>query len=142
MNKSQKMPWLKLVGWAFLTHIILFSLSYLEVFLYSILINPGQQQAVYEQHALVSAPYVAIILGIPLFYLVARWLAKGYAGLELQIGIWLAILYIILDLIILIPLQVDWSAHWWIFLLSFLTKLGAAYWGARSMVGVRKKMSV
>ena len=138
MITTKKMPWLRLLGWAALAHIILLALSFLEVFIYSFLINPGQDQSFYEAHARISAPYVAILLGIPLFYLIARNLARKY-GLEIRIGIWLAVFYVILDFLMLIPNPIDWSAHWWIFLLSFLTKLGAALWGSLS---VRKRKKV
>ncbi len=126
--------WLKIIGWAILIHIILITLSFIEVFIYSILINPGQDQSVYDSHAQLSAPYISIILGIPLFYIVARRMAKKHPGLEIRIAIWLAFSYMVLDFLILIPFQIDWSSHWWIFLLSFGTKLFAAHWGARSVL--------
>ncbi len=49
---------LKLIGLALLTMITLVIISFLEVAVYSYLINPGQENSVYEAHAEFSAPFV------------------------------------------------------------------------------------
>ena len=63
MKKANRALWLKLIGWAILSHIILIAISFIEVFIYSIIVNPGQEESVYNEHAAQSAPYVAIIFG-------------------------------------------------------------------------------
>jgi hypothetical protein len=67
---------LKLIGLAILTMITLVIISFLEVAVYSYLINPGQEQSVYEAHAEVSAPYISGIFGFTIFFLVARYWKK------------------------------------------------------------------
>ncbi len=131
--KSTKYLWLKLIGWALLCHIILISLSFIEVFIYSIIVNPGQEESIYTEHATKSAPYVAIILGIFLFYLVARFLAKKTSPKRLLIALALPVLYVVIDLAILIPFGVDWGEHFMVFILSFGTKLIFAMIGAFSV---------
>ena len=70
---------LKLIGLAILTMITLVVISFLEVAVYSYLINPGQQQNVYEAHANNSAPYISGIFGIIVFFFVARyWKEKQF----------------------------------------------------------------
>jgi len=127
-----KLPWLKLIGWSVLIHIFLVALSFVEVYLYSILINPGQDQSIYELHAQQSAPYISILFGIPFFYFVSRKLAKK-ASIPVQwIGVSLPIVYMILDAMILLAFQIDWSEHGLVFFISFVTKLGASYLGAKA----------
>jgi len=63
---------LKLIGLAMLTMITLVIISFLEVAVYSYLINPGHEQSVYEAHANNSAPYISGIFGFIVFFLVAR----------------------------------------------------------------------
>lgn len=122
---------LKTILWAVASHVILIALSFLEVFLYSILINPGQEESVYSDHAAVSAPYVAIIGGIFLFIFIARRLAKKHPEQKKLIWISLPAFYVILDLLILLPYGVDWDDHWLSFSLSFGTKFLSAFLGTR-----------
>ena len=62
---------LKLIGLTILTMIVLVILSFLEVAVYSYLINPGQEQSVYEAHANTSAPYISGIFGFIVFFFVS-----------------------------------------------------------------------
>lgn len=122
---------LKTIVWAIISHVILIALSFVEVFIYSILINPGQEESVYSDHASVSAPYVAIIGGIFLFLFIARRLAKKHPEEKKLIWIALPTFYVIFDLMILIPYGVDWGDHWLAFSLSFGTKFLSAFVGTR-----------
>jgi hypothetical protein len=44
MTTNIKLPWLKILGWAILIHVILIVLSILEVVVYSTIINTGHEQ--------------------------------------------------------------------------------------------------
>ncbi len=129
--RFDKSIFLKTVLWAAVSHVILIALSFLEVFLYSVLFNPGQEESVYTAHASVSAPYVAIIGGIFLFLFISRGLAKKYPGNKRSIWIALPTFYIIFDLMILIPYGVDWGDHSLAFFLSFGTKFLSAFLGTK-----------
>lgn len=130
MNKTL-IFWLKVIGWAILAHVILITLSIAEVFVYSIVFNPGQDQKMYEAHAQVSAPYVSILLGIPVFYFIARLIFRKNGDKKNEILYGLLPLYIMLDIAMLLPYEVDWKSHFWIFVLSFGTKFLGTYAGIR-----------
>src|SRR5690606_11192517 len=66
----------KLIGLATLTMITLVVLSFIEVTVYSYLINPGQNESVYEAHANASAPYISAVFGFVIFFLVVRYWKK------------------------------------------------------------------
>ena len=74
---------LKLIGLAILTMIILVGISFLEVAIYSYVINPGQDASVYDAHAMDSAPYISAIFGFIIFC--AHNLVFGFGFLLLEI---------------------------------------------------------
>lgn len=122
---------LKITGWAILAHVILITLSISEVFVYSLAVNPDQDQKVYEAHAQWSAPYVSILFGIPVFYFAARMLVKTNEHYRRPIAIGLPLIYIIFDLIMLIPYMTDWGSNVWILVVSFSIKILSACLGAK-----------
>ncbi|MGB5372003.1 MAG: hypothetical protein WBN18_16360 [Flavobacteriaceae bacterium] len=133
MTTNIKLPWLKLLGWAILIHIILIVLSILEVVAYSTIINPGHEQSFYEQHAQTTAPYISIIFGIILFFFISRLLVKKRYDKRQVIALALPITYIIIDIIIMLLSNTDWGQQYLAFIVSFVTKILASYIGATSV---------
>ena len=133
MTTNIKLPWLKLLGWAILIHIILIVLSILEVVAYSTIINPGHEQSFYEQHAQTTAPYISIIFGIILFFFISRLLVKKRYYNRQVIALALPITYIIIDIIIMLLSNSDWGQQYLAFIVSFVTKILASYIGATSV---------
>jgi hypothetical protein len=56
----------------------------LYMVVYSYAIDPGHEQAYYEAHVQIAAPYCSIVAGIPLMFLVGRWV-----GMRSVILVWL-----------------------------------------------------
>ena len=120
---------LKLIGLAILTMIILVVISFLEVAVYSYLINPGQEQSVYEAHANSSAPYISGIFGFIVFFLIARhWKKKEYHNL-FKLIILFPLIYVLLDIIIISIAGVQWSSFIFIFILANGAKFLGSYLG-------------
>src|SRR5687767_13556225 len=120
---------LKLTGLAILTMITLVIISFLEVAVYSYLINPGQEESVYEAHANVSAPYISGIFGFIIFFLVARhWKKKGYQNVSKLIFLF-PLIYVLLDIIIITAAGVKWSDFFLIFLIANAAKFLGSYLG-------------
>ncbi len=120
---------LKLIGLAFLTMVTLVIISFLEVAIYSYLINPGQEQSVYEAHAELSAPYISGIFGFILFFLVVRyWKKKEYPDV-FQLAILFPVIYILLDIIIIFAAGVKWSDFFVIFAVANSLKFIGSYLG-------------
>jgi hypothetical protein len=129
--KNSLIFWLKVSGCAILAHIVLITLSIAEVFVYSLAFNPGQDRKTYDAHALVSAPYVSILFGLPVFYFITKMIFSKNRDRRNEILFGLPGVYILLDLAMLIPYEVDWIGHAWIFVLSFGTKFLGTYAGIR-----------
>jgi len=120
---------LKLIGLAILTMITLVIMSFIEVAVYSYLINPGQEQSVYEAHANASAPYISGIFGFIVFYLVARyWQKKGYQNV-FKLAILFPLMYILLDIIIITAAGVKWSDFFLIFAIANAAKFLGSFLG-------------
>lgn len=120
---------LKLIGLAILTMITLVIISFIEVAVYSYLINPGQEQSVYEAHANFSAPYISGIFGFIVFFLVARyWKKKEYPNV-LKLAILYLLIYVLLDIIIITAAGVKWSDFFLIFAIANTAKFLGSFLG-------------
>ncbi|MBK7427326.1 MAG: hypothetical protein IPI60_10030 [Saprospiraceae bacterium] len=121
---------LKLIGLAILVMIFLILISFLEVAIYSYVINPGQEASVYEDHALSSAPYISCIFGFIFFFLIARhWKKKGYSNVAKLIFLF-PLTYILMDIMIIVVAgTVEWSSLIWIFIFANAAKFLGSYLG-------------
>lgn len=120
----------KLIGLSLLTMITLVIISFIEVALYSFLVNPGQEQSAYEAHAQVSAPYISGIFGFIVFFLVARYWKKKVFENVAKLVVLFPLTYVLLDLtMILLIGGVEWSSFALIFFLANGAKFLGCYLG-------------
>jgi len=117
----------RIIWWAFLIHVILIAMTIVEVFLYSTFINSGQDNALYEQHAQVSGPYIGIIAGFMVVYAVGVRLAKRNPSEFRLVALGVPAAYIVMDFIIVVLTVSDFIGNGWIFGVSYVTKLIAGY---------------
>lgn len=123
----KKLRILKLAGLAILTMIVLIIISVIEVAIYSYLINPGQAVEVYDQHAMVSAPWISCLFGFLVFFLVVRyWCLKRYEDLS-RLALLFPMVYIILDMVIITASGANWGEFYKIFLVANSAKLLGSY---------------
>ena len=117
---------------AILTGILNVLCFFVFMVIYSYAIDPGHDQNYYSEAANRFGPISSIICGIPLMYLAGRWIGKR-AGSRLAIaaGIILWAVYFAIDLAI-VAASGSLTSVLPLFVISFATKLGAAYLGARS----------
>lgn len=119
----------KLIGLAVLTMITLVMLSFIEVAVYSYLINPGQDESVYEAHANASAPYISAIFGFVIFFLVVRyWKKKQYPNLS-RLALLFPLIYVLVDVILLTAAGVSWADFILIFAIANTAKALGSYLG-------------
>lgn len=121
--------WIKILAWAIIIHLLLIAITIVEVSVFSVFIKPNRSEQFYQEHAKTIAPFIAIIFGFVLILLVAKRLYRKIENSNKWIGVLLAFAYIISDIIVLQISSVDWSVHYPVFLISFLTKLLAGYLG-------------
>ncbi|NNL15686.1 MAG: hypothetical protein HKO81_03475 [Flavobacteriaceae bacterium] len=120
---------LKLIGLAILTMITLVVISFIEVAVYSYLINPGQEQSFYEAHVNSSAPYISGIFGFIVFFLIARyWKKKEYQNV-FKLVILFPLIYVLIDIIIITAAGVKWSDFILIFAIANAAKFLGSFLG-------------
>lgn len=102
--------------------------------------NPGENAAHYQAHARLSAPYSSIVVGMPLLYLVCRWIGmRFHASSSLTAALLVWLVYFLIDITVL-AFAGELGRMALVFVISFATKLAAAYLGglaARKQVIVR-----
>ena len=100
----------------------------LYMVVYGHVIDTGHEQAYYDAHVKIAAPYCSIVAGMPLVFLVAWW-AGGFWGVKLAVQSAM-IIWATLAVIDLVSLAVGFSLRMGVLVaVSILTKLAAAYAG-------------
>jgi hypothetical protein len=115
---KQNKFWLKLIGAAFLLHIVLILVSILEVAIYSYLIVPGKDKAFYKSHAEISGPWISGIFGSLFIFLIVRRFIKKNNGHCLTYTLAFPFIYIIMDILMLLPFQINCKEHLPVFLIA------------------------
>ena len=115
---KQNKFWPKLIAVAFLLHIVLILLSIIEVAIYSWLIVPGKDEAFYKGHAEISAPWISGIFGSLFIFLIVRRFIKRNSGHNLTYTIALPFIYIVMDILMLLPFQINWEEHLPVFVIA------------------------
>ena len=109
--------------------ITLVIISFIEVAIYSYLINPRQEESVYEAHANFSAPYISGIFGFIIFFLVARyWKKKQYPNI-FRLVILYPLIYVLVDIIVITAAGVKWADFILIFAIANSAKFLGSYLG-------------
>jgi hypothetical protein len=98
------------------------AISILYMVVYGHVIDPGHEPAYYEAHVKIAGPYVGVIAGIPLMFLVGWWV-----GMRSAMVVWLACAFIDVAVLAGYGLTLRGGAF---VAVSWLTKLGSAYLGA------------
>jgi len=119
-----------LIGVALLVMVANVAVSILYMVVYGYVIDPGHEQAYYDAHIQIAAPYCSIVAGIPLMFLAGWWVGGWWQGefaVKSALVIWLA--YAFVDVAAALAAGVTASAAILV-AVSLLTKLAAIYLGA------------
>ena len=128
----EKNRWWLAVPFALGVMIVNVLISVLYVVVYSYLIDPGHDEAYYQAHAQVAAPYSSIIAGIPLMFLAGRWIGTKFSkGNSVRAALLVWLFYFLIDITVVVAVgALDRIAL--LFIISFVTKFAAAYLGGLS----------
>jgi hypothetical protein len=127
--------WGAVVGIAVLIEILLIAAAIGYMFVYGTFLNPGHPEDFYQAHVRVAAPWISIAVGLPIFFVSARWLARrsrGPAAMTNAVALWFV--WALIDTSILLASDglegIRRIFPFW--LASYLTKFVGAWMGERT----------
>ena len=110
------------------------TLFFLFMVLYGHVINPGHEDAFYQEAATRFGPYASIVGGIPVFFLTGVVLRRFLGTRALKVGIAAWCIYFVLDVAIILAAAADqFMSYLPLIVVSFATKFVAIYFGARTV---------
>lgn len=103
-------------------------------FTYSTMIMPGLDDADIQAHIVAASPWVALIVGLPLFFVIGRWLGRraGRDAIPTAFAFIGLIVAVEIVLIAIFAGSADPLTVIGVCALALLFKAGGAYIGARS----------
>jgi hypothetical protein len=136
-TSTTKNGWVWIIPAAIAVLVINVAIHVLYVVAYSYLINPGRDAAHYQAHAELSAPYSSIVVGMPVMFLACRWTAKRFEPrLSVTAALLVWLVYFLIDITVL-AFAGELGRLALLFVISFVTKLAAAYLGGLAARKIR-----
>jgi hypothetical protein len=128
-TSTTKNRWVWIIPTAIAVMVINVAIHILYMVAYSYVINPGQGATHYQAHAQLSAPYSSIFVGMPLMFLVCRWIGKKFvARFSVTAALLVWLVYFLIDITVLV-FAGEFGRLALLFVISFITKFAAAYLG-------------
>jgi hypothetical protein len=113
-----------------LAEITLIALSIICVAVYSYTIHPGETQEFYSAFARVSGPWVSLIAGGPVFFLIARWIRRRGRSTTFDTAMAMAGLYLAIEIAVLLLWPGETSGTLPFMIGGFVLKVAGAWIGA------------
>ena len=78
---------------------------------YSYLVHPGETPAFYQRYAQVAGPWVSLLAGTPIFYLVCRWIGSRVPSRAWPTAMALFGLFVLVDGALMLSAGTPFSPH-------------------------------
>ena len=130
--KMKDIRWGAALGGMLLAEVGQIVAAFAWVAVYSYLIHPGETPAFYQRYAEVAGPWVSIVAGTPIFYLVCRWIGSQAPARAWPTAMALFGFFVFLDLGLVFLSGVPSPRVVGFIVASFLLKLVACHLGGRS----------
>jgi hypothetical protein len=116
-----------------LAEIMLIALSILCVAVYSYTIHTGESQEFYNAFARASGPWVSLVAGGPVFFLIARWIRRRAPAAAFATAMAMVGLYLTIEVVVLLLWQGDTSGAIPFLIAGLLLKAAGAWLGATAI---------
>jgi hypothetical protein len=123
--------WGAALGGMLLAEVAQIAAAFAWVALYSYLIHPGETPAFYQCYAGVASPWVSVVAGTPIFYLVCRWIGSRFPARAWPTAMALFGLFVLLDLTLTLSVGVPSPRLVGFMAASYLLKLPACHLAGR-----------
>jgi hypothetical protein len=126
--------WGLALGTALLAQVSMIVISILCVAVYSYAIHTGETQEFYSAFAMRSGPWISLIAGGPVFFLIARWIRRRAGAAAFGTAMALCGVYFAIEATVFLL----WSGEspampWAVVIAASLLKVTGAWIGARSV---------
>lgn len=130
-DKANRFPWGWAVGTALVLEVALVASTFGWVAIYSYVIHPGETLPFYERYAQAIGPILSVVVGIPYWFFACWWVGRnvGTRAVAVSVAAWCVLVAIDVPLNFLADLR---AVDWIMVAISMLTKLLAAYLGAKA----------
>ncbi len=118
-----------LVG-VLIAEIIMIAAAFAWVAIYSHLIHPGEAQSFYQQYAMLSSPWVSLVVGVPTFYFICRRIGRKAPALSLPTAMVFFGIYFAIDMSLFLFAGTGALSALFV-VLNYSFKFGACYRGGK-----------
>ena len=126
---STSIRWGLAVVATLMAEIAMIALSIICVAVYSYAIHTGETPEFYGEFARVSGPWVSLIAGAPVFFLIARWIRRRSRSTAFHTAMAMAGLYLAIEIAVLLLWPGDAGAALPFMIGGFILKLAGAWLG-------------
>lgn len=138
--RMRDIRWGAALGGMLLAQVAQIAATFAWVAFYSYLVHPGETPAFYERHAQVAGPWVSLVAGTPIFYLVCRWIGSAVPSRAWPTAMALFALFVVVDVALMLSAGPPFLRILGFMAVSYLLKLVACHLGARS--ATRREVAV
>jgi hypothetical protein len=124
--------WGAALGGMLMAEVAQIAATFAWVALYSYLVHPGETSAFYQRHAHAAGPWVSLLAGTPIFYLVCRWIGSRTPSRAWPTAMALFALFALVDFALIFAAGTPSSRILGFVAASYLLKLLACHLGGRS----------
>jgi hypothetical protein len=129
--KLGQIRWGMALGGAFAAEFVLVAAAFAWVTIYSYFLHPGESLVFYQQYALLSSPWVSMVMGMPVFYLVCRWIGSRLPSRAWPTAVGLFGIYLLIDVPFVLFGHNPTIALWFP-AIGYLVKFLACHFGGKS----------
>lgn len=129
--KLSDIRWGAALGGMLLAMVAQVAAAFAWVAFYSYFIHPGETAAYYQRYAQAASPWVSVLAGGPVFYLICRWIASRVRASAWPTAMTLFGLYVLLDLALVFTAGIPSSRLAGLLAASYLLKFLGCHLAAR-----------
>ena len=133
--KLQDIRWAAALGGTLLALVVLVAAAFAWVAIYSYLVHPGESPAFYQRYAVRASPWVSLVMGFPVFYLVCRWIGSRSPSRAWPTAMGIFAIYLLIDLPLTLFGGDNPSVTPLYLIVNLLLKFLGAHFGGRSAAG-------
>ena len=126
--------WALAVGTGLLAQITMIIISIICVAVYSYAIHTGESQEFYNAFAQASGPWISLLAGGPVFFLIARWIRRRAPSAALGTAMAMAAVYLAIEVAVLLLWPVNTVVAFLVMIGCFVPKLAGVWLGANGLV--------